>query len=663
MHPLGPIAATSLAFDSDGTPYSEHYGDVYHSRAGGTGQARTVFLAGNRLPERWGGATGFTLLETGFGLGTNFLTTWAAWRDDPQRPQRLDYVSIERSPFVAADLLRWHAAGGEHHDLARELAARWPAPIAGVHRMEFEYGAVVLTLVLGEFARALAQLRCAVDAFFLDGFAPSRNPDAWSHGVFRGLARLAAPGATVASYTTARTVVAGLQAVGFQVQKAPGFSGKRERLIGQFAPRYIVRRHDPPARAPWPARSALVIGAGIAGQAVGERLAARGWQVSLIDQSEQSNGSVRRLPAGAIYPLIARDESHLARLTRAGFLWQTAGGARHSQIDFGSGGGADQSTTDCGGRYHPSAIGSGYRACGYVDLAIDERAAERAADTLRVLGLPAEFAQAIDATAASETAGLRVKVGGTYFPQGGLVVSGHWPLARAVRAVDRLVRREDPWLALDAHGAQIAAASVAVVATGAGSYDRPLHIDGHGPLDLPCAPVRGQLSGLDARHWSGPRCVLGGAGLCVPAIDSQVWIGASYSRENRTLEPLADDDAANLARLARLVPGLKLDRAMIRAHYVGLRAVAADRMPLVGAWPATGAGDWRSAHLPDLPRTPGLYICGAMGSRGLTWAGIAAETLASLIEGEPVPIEADLLDAIDPARFALARLRRQPGGS
>lgn len=135
-----------LVLAADGTPYSETYGDVYHSAGGGLAQARHVFLAGNGLPVRWQGRERFTVLETGFGLGLNFLATWQAWREDTRRCATLHYVAVEKHPFAAADLAALHAP---HMELATQSAAlreAWPLLVPGCHRMAFEDGRVVLTL-------------------------------------------------------------------------------------------------------------------------------------------------------------------------------------------------------------------------------------------------------------------------------------------------------------------------------------------------------------------------------------------------------------------------------------------------------------------------------------------------------------------------------------
>jgi tRNA U34 5-methylaminomethyl-2-thiouridine-forming methyltransferase MnmC len=153
------ITPAELGFDSNGTPYSAVYGDVYHSADSGPGQARHVFVGGNGLPHAWAGTRVFTILETGFGLGLNFLATWAEWRDDPARPARLHYVSIEKHPFDRDALERVHRQYAELAPLAAQLHAAWPALVRGLHRLHFESGRVTLTLAFGEIGAAAAVVR------------------------------------------------------------------------------------------------------------------------------------------------------------------------------------------------------------------------------------------------------------------------------------------------------------------------------------------------------------------------------------------------------------------------------------------------------------------------------------------------------------------------
>ena len=162
------VTPAQVSFTRQGTPFSETFGDVYFSEAGGLAQARHVFLGGNGLPGRWSGRDHFTILETGFGAGLNFLAAWDALRADPHRPKRLHFISVERNPFLHDDLLKVHAPWAELAPLVQGLGRAWPPPLAGFHRMHFDNGQVILTLLLGEARELLPQLEASVDAFFLD---------------------------------------------------------------------------------------------------------------------------------------------------------------------------------------------------------------------------------------------------------------------------------------------------------------------------------------------------------------------------------------------------------------------------------------------------------------------------------------------------------------
>ena len=226
------ITPAQLSFEPDGTPCSARYNDVYHTRAGGPEQARHVFLAGNDLPSKWQNRPHFTILETGFGLGLNFLATWATWRDDPQRCRELRFLSVEKHPVSLADLARAHAAWPEFAESAEQLRRHWPPLEAGTHRIELAEGQLILDLVFGDALEALSKLQEQADAFYLDGFAPDKNPELWSPALFKTLAKLAVPGATLATWSVAGHVQRGLNAAGFVTEKRPGFAGKRQMLAG-----------------------------------------------------------------------------------------------------------------------------------------------------------------------------------------------------------------------------------------------------------------------------------------------------------------------------------------------------------------------------------------------------------------------------------------------
>src|SRR5512143_683615 len=275
---LKTLVPATLAF-RDGVPYSAPYGDIYHSADGGAGQARHVFLQGCGLPEAWAGRDRFVILETGFGTGMNFLATWAAWRDDPQRPSRLHFLSVEKHPFRADDLARLHAHWPEFAVLSAQLLANWPMLTPGFHRIALDGGRVQLTLMLGDATDCLPRVQAQVDAFYLDGFAPDVNADLWQPALFNELARLAKPGATAATYTVAAPVREGLAQAGFACEKRAGYGRKRHCLSARFAEEVSQTEPARPQRV-------AVIGAGVAGAATAHALAQRGIEVTVLERAD-----------------------------------------------------------------------------------------------------------------------------------------------------------------------------------------------------------------------------------------------------------------------------------------------------------------------------------------------------------------------------------------
>lgn len=236
-----------VLWTGDGSPYSPRFNDVYRSRSGGLAQAVDVFLTGCGLPQRWRGRTQFTLLETGFGLGLNFLTTWAAWEADAQRCDCLHFVSVEAYPVAAADIVRNAqmpnpAREADAHLLARlpvlaqELAKAWQDLSPGMHRFHFAAGRVQLTLAVGEVEPMLQSLVCEADAVYLDGFNPALNPTMWSSATLQAVALHCRTGTTLATYSVARSVCDGLRQLGFRVEKRQGLPPKRQRLQAVFCP-------------------------------------------------------------------------------------------------------------------------------------------------------------------------------------------------------------------------------------------------------------------------------------------------------------------------------------------------------------------------------------------------------------------------------------------
>lgn len=642
-----PLIPARLSSTADGTPYSEAYGDVYHSAAGGPGQARHVFLAGNGLPERWRGRRRFVILETGFGTGVNFLSTWAAWRADAQPRGQLHYLAAEKHPFTVADLARIHARWPELASLAERLRAAWPCLVPGYHQLDLDdadQGGVRLTLMLGDAAGCLERLTARVDALYLDGFAPQRNPDMWSPELLRRLGRLASPGATLATWCVAGAVRDALAGAGFRLERRPGYGGKRQMLTGTHT--------GMPDQSPagWVApedgeRHALIVGAGLAGCACARSLARRGWRVTLLERHDGPAREASGNLAGIVRPLLSLDDNIASRFTRAAYL--------HALRVWRG--------------FDAQGVGPRRAARGVLQIARDPAHEARQRAVIAAHAYPADYARFVEADAAADLTGWPVAAGGWLFPAGGWASPPSVCAANLAAAEDRVrglfgqgvehLRRQDGlWRALDSAGRVIAEAPVVVLAGGARSGEL---VQAAG---LNLSRVRGQVTHIPAPRLPPFRLVMSRDGYVIPDVDGVVCAGASYSFDDDP-EARAKDDAGNLARLELILPGTTsaLEPGALAAK-VGFRAVPPDRLPLVGqlpdltAMPADGA-----ARLATLPRQAGIFGLLGLASRGLVWAQLAAELLAAQLDGSPLPLENDLVAAVDPARFWLRRARKAAG--
>jgi tRNA 5-methylaminomethyl-2-thiouridine biosynthesis bifunctional protein len=600
------VTPARLERTPDGVPYATQFEDIYHSVDGGLAQARHVFLAGNALPERWRDRDSFTILEMGFGLGLNFLATWDALRADRAGPARLHFVSVERHPFAPGDLAEALAPFEELRPLASALLAVWPPLLTGFHRLQFEGGRVQLTLLAGDARELLPQLEASADALYLDGFAPARNPEMWSPEVVRELARLSAPGATLATWTVAGGVRTVLGDAGFRLEKRAGLGHKREMLAG--------RREDEATAPSRRQRRAVVVGAGLAGTFCAERLASRGWDVDLVDAREKRTGAT----VGLVRPIANIRDAVNAQVSRPAFLYAL----QHFRALQHDG-------------YHLV-----WNRCGVLQLADGEDEAARFAAIVAAQGHPPDFLRLVDAGQARELAGREVRGPGWWFPSGAWVSPGSLAVAllgragsrvrrRIGRAVERIEREGAEWRALDADGSVIAEAPTLVVAN---AFDAKRLLP---EARLPLANVRGQVTFLPASAARHLDVVVSGSGYVAPLPDGGHVVGATYGHDDIGEDVRAADHRDNLARLARMLPGFADGTDPVALDgLTGFRCTVPDRLPVFGA-----------------TTIPGVWTATGLGSRGLLWAPLGAELIAARLEGEPSPLPRDLAGAISPRRF------------
>jgi tRNA 5-methylaminomethyl-2-thiouridine biosynthesis bifunctional protein len=603
-----PVVPAELAFADDGTPWSARYADLYHSAQGGLEQARHVFLAGNDLPTAWAGRQRFVILETGFGIGLNFLATWQAWRqchDYPQRCRRLHFVSVEKHPFRRDDLAALHARWPELADISAQLVDAWPLLVPGLHRLHFDNGAVTLTLVFGDAGDWLPRLSLAADAIYLDGFSPDRNADLWSDAIMAQLRRLAASGATLATWSVAEEVTRRVTTADFAWEKRPGFGNKRYMLTGH-APGIPAADHLTDCRV-------IVVGAGAAGSSAANRLAVRGYKVTVLERESGPAHGASGNKAGVFRPLPAPDDGRIARLLRAAFLY---------------------------GRRHLAGLPDvRYDFTGVLHVARDAKHESAQRRTIEVQMPPPELIRFVEREEASRLAGWPVAMGGWWFPGAGWIDPPSLCRANLIGIevrygidVARIEKLGGLWQLLDAEQRLLAEAPSLVLANG---IDTP----GLVPQFVPPPPVRvgrGLVSHLPAGVVPPFDIVATRNGYVTPAIDGIHCAGATLGADDRDPAPRRDDHIENLLRLDAILPGYGqgLDPGQLTGR-VGFRPMSPDRLPMVG----------------PLSASDGLWVINGFGARGLVWASLCAELLAARIAGDPLPLEGDLCQALEPSRF------------
>lgn len=691
-------------------PYSPLYDDTYYTAAGAAQQAQQVFLEGNHLPARWRNRTRFVILETGFGLGNNFLSTWMAWRQDPARCTHLVFISVERHPLLKADLAKVHGISldgpgepSQHLDalppqagdnavrngLARRLLAAWPTLTPGMHSLHFDEplsdataaasasghppDRVSLLLGLGDIQDTLPAMVASVDAFYLDGFSPAKNPQMWDADLLSRLNRLAAPGATAATWTVARGVRDALTTAGFRVERLPGLGSKRDMIRAVYEPRYTPPRQ---AGGWWPEpaqmadRHAIVVGAGLAGCATALALCRAGWRVTLIDQHAGPAHAASGNPGGLFHSIVHGDDGLHARAHRAAALstWRLV-------KDWIADGSLQGSSTGL--------------------LRLDSALhADQVQALMSRQHLPADHVQWLEQAAAQQLAGMPVPSGGWLFHQAGwlhpaglarrmLDEASSWqqngqPVLNCLwqQAPDRISMTPDGhWQAYQGT-ATLATASTLIVcsANNAPTLLQTLPPDQAVAIP-PLSTTRGQITAVDTGPHNGmrtPNLPVAGNGYVLPLSVQTLLCGATNQLGDTDASVRQADHRHNLAQAAAL--GVCSPQAAANLDTGGLqgrtswRAATPDRLPVIGAlaWSperlTAGTPIRRLDQVRLLPRQRsergGLYVVAGLGSRGITWAGLIGDLIAHWVAGTPCPIEADLRDTMDPARFVIRQMTR-----
>ncbi|NWD25428.1 bifunctional tRNA (5-methylaminomethyl-2-thiouridine)(34)-methyltransferase MnmD/FAD-dependent 5-carboxymethylaminomethyl-2-thiouridine(34) oxidoreductase MnmC [Pseudomonas yamanorum] len=659
---MNPVSHAQLDWDDQGRPHSRVFDDVYFSDQSGLEETRYVFLQQNRLQERFAAlpAGGRLVIgETGFGTGLNFLCAWQLFEQHAVPDARLHFVSVEKYPLSHADLQRALALWPELAPFAEQLLAQYVAIHQGFQRLILDNGRVTLTLLIGDALEQLPQLDAQIDAWFLDGFAPAKNPDMWTAELFAELARLAAPGSTISTFTSTGWVRRLINAAGFKMKRTPGIGHKWEILRGEFLG-WPAETPTPLAAKPWFARPpaisgerrALVIGGGLAGCASAASLAARGWHVSLLERHDGLAREASGNPQGVLYLKLSAHGTALSQLIVSGF-GHTRRLLEHLQR------------------------GTDWDGCGVLQLAFNAKEAERQAQLAQAFA--PDLLHRLDQPQAQARAGVSLDHGGLFFPEGGWV---HPPALCQWQAgqpgievlthheVMELRKVDGQWQAWD--GERLLAGAAVVVLAGAAEIKRFAPSAG-----LPLKRIRGQITELaETPASSALNTVVCAEGYVAPARLGQHTLGASFDFNSLDLTPSAADHAGNLALLEEISPDLRqrlhadaLEPEQLQGR-AAFRCTSPDYLPIVGpladphlfaqAYAVLGK-DARQVPDAPCPWLDGLYVNSGHGSRGLITAPLSGELLAAWLENEPLPLPRSVAEACHPNRFALRTLIRGKG--
>jgi tRNA 5-methylaminomethyl-2-thiouridine biosynthesis bifunctional protein len=657
MKPVLPHA--QLDWDDQGRPRSRVFDDVYFSDKSGLDETRYVFLEQNRLAERFTAlpADGRLVIgETGFGTGLNFLCAWQLFEQHAVAGARLHFVSVEKYPLSPADLKRALALWPELKPLADQLLTHYVAIHQGFQRITLANGRVTLTLLIGDALEQLPQLDAQIDAWFLDGFAPAKNPDMWTAELFVELARLAAPGSTISTFTSTGWVRRLLNAAGFKMKRTPGIGHKWEILRGEFLG-WPAEVAPPVPDKPWFARPAptvgerraLVIGAGLAGCATASSLAARGWQVTLLERHDAVAQEASGNPQGVLYLKLSAHGTALSQLIVSGF------GYTRRLLET-------------------LQRGTDWDDCGVLQLAFNAKEAERHAQLAQAF--PEDLLQWLDQPEAQVRAGVGVSHGGLYYPEAGWV---HPPALCQAQAAQpniellshcqalQLRKVDDQWQALD--GERLLASAPVVVLAGAAEIKRFAQ-----SAELPLKRIRGQITRLvETTQSQALSTVVCAEGYVAPARLGEHTLGASFDFNSNDLTPTTAEHQGNLAMLEEistdLVARLHVSEQPVEdlQGRAAFRCTSPDYLPIVGPLAdreafldAYAALSKDARQVPDIacPWLDGLYINSGHGSRGLITAPLSGELLAAWLDNEPLPLPRSVAEACHPNRFALRQLIR-----
>ncbi|WP_394223265.1 FAD-dependent 5-carboxymethylaminomethyl-2-thiouridine(34) oxidoreductase MnmC [Alteromonas gracilis] len=699
-------------FNESGTPVADHFDDVYFSNDSGIDETQHVFIAGNDLLERWQHWTNptFVIAETGFGTGLNFLVAMRTFNEfkaaNPDHPlERLYFITTEKFPLPQHDMQRALEAFPALNAEANALSSLYPMGLEGCHRLNFDSFSTTLDLWIGDVHELLPQWHAPtsglVDAWFLDGFAPSKNPDMWTDVLFSQMARLSKTGTTFGTFTAAGIVKRGLASVGFTIQKRNGFGRKRDMLTGVFdvenenvqhklrlpsGPYYRYSENALDEKS-----NVAVVGSGLAAATTCLALVKRGINTTLYFDGDTLASGASGNPQGGFYPQLHSEASIASRIQAHSFLY-----ARQ----------AYDRTIDLAKASRRSDIAHDF--CGVIQLSFNDKVKERQEKLAAADVWPEALVKAIDSKTVSDIANLPLPYSGLYIGLGGWLSPPQLVNAMIEEALSSGKLTLKPYHTYVSHDVveplresrkdanssnqqlneatqrqqvvirfnvgslnsnstdsvegsaneseQTVIADHLILALGAGAVSSK-DFD-----SLSLRPVRGQVEAIPTQMPIEPlSTVLCHKGYMTPSLEGRHALGSTYVKNDLNTDVRDDETLTNLATHEQALANTTIVQALKHdgEARAAIRLGSPDHQPVVGAlhnfdllkesYSMLSVGK----PLTSAPVMPGSVVSTltCLGSRGLTTAPLMAEVLVSSLCKEPLPLSNDLLNAVNTSRF------------
>ena len=644
-------------------PISALFDDVYFNTEQGIDESFYVFFQGNELNKRWENCQSehFCIAETGFGTGLNFLVCCVQFQQfliqhPDKKLKRLFFSSFEKYPLDKADLVHALARWPSLEEYIKPLIDQYPLPLTGCHRIHFDQYNIILDLWFGDVQHTLPTLygypSGLFDCWFLDGFAPSKNPDMWSDKVFTQISKSCKADATIATFTAAGFVRRGLIAAGFDMKKRQGYGKKREMLIGR-----LMDENKPPIqyaehiRLPKQTsqKEMAIIGGGIASACLSLALIKRGYKVTLYCKNNSLAQGASGNQQGAVYPLLNKTHDPLSQFFANSFLYaknyvQKINQTSPFEYDFS----------------------------GLLQLYYDPISSKKL-DKILAANLPSTLVHKLSPAQTDQISHLAIGQSALFYPLGGWLnpqqmvnaifaeanARGHLTINLNTH-VDKLTECPTGWMLQIGKQTKIHSLVALTTAMDTLNFTQAKAV--------PLSAARGQVTYIPTNDIINKlKVTLCHEGYLTPVSDGKHSMGATFKRHEMNTLFSPQEQLDNKEKLKKCIPNKDWCNNVDSDHQkanVGIRATTRDHFPYVG-----GLADYAQTKIQyqyaykrdittDAPFHNNAFILTGLGSRGLCTAPLLAEMLASQINQEPLPFAQNILNALQTNRQWINYLKK-----